>query len=308
MVGARCRRQGIGAHLARFCALAGARVVAVLGTTPATAAEAARLLCASTGQEARPHTGWDEMLADTLPQAVVIACPHESHATFLRHALDAGLHVLCEKPLVWGDADPVVEGEGLARAFLDARRHLHVNTQWPFTLPTYARLFPETRGSAPARFRMHLSPRSTGLAMLVDALPHALSMLAALLPDPQAILDEIDVQLGDSGRRASVCFTYAAAGGRVAAQVHLQRAEQQPRRAAYALDDRVARRVVQLPSYAMALESEAQRIPLPDPTPLLVRSFLDAVAAGPPREAHPGAVPGMRHLAQIVAAAQPRTA
>ncbi len=299
VVGARCRNQGIGAHLARFFVQAGADVCAVLGTGPDTAVEAAEALTVATGHHAAPHVEWDAMLAACAPEAVVIATPHETHTAYLDHALDAKLHVLCEKPLTWGE-DAVPEAERLADAFFAQGLHLRVNTQWPETLPTYRELFPETP-DVPRHLAMRMSPRSQGLRMIPAAIPHVLSLLAAALPAAQPRIEGI--QCSASEDRVALQFVYAADPGAIEAEVELIRCPEQPRPAWYGFDGRIAHRHVEMDSYSMYLEGNGRRIPLPDPTPLLVGSFLDQVAAGPPARIDPAAVPGMRLLAQIHEAA-----
>src|SRR2546422_11568370 len=53
----------------------------------------------------------DALVERGRPDAVVVATPPDSHAALCLAALDAGLHVLCEKPFVatLGEADRVLE-------------------------------------------------------------------------------------------------------------------------------------------------------------------------------------------------------
>ncbi len=48
---------------------------------------------------ARGYASADELIADAEVEAVVVCVPHKFHADLCRRALEAGKHVLCEKPL-----------------------------------------------------------------------------------------------------------------------------------------------------------------------------------------------------------------
>src|SRR3954453_17082742 len=47
----------------------------------------------------RPYTDVGPMLSETGPQAVVIGTPHPLHATAAIASMEAGVHVLVEKPM-----------------------------------------------------------------------------------------------------------------------------------------------------------------------------------------------------------------
>ncbi len=157
----------------------------------------------------------------------------------------------------------------------------------------------------PGEFFMRLSPRTSGPAMLPDCLSHPLSILAATLPDDRAQVHGVTVDGGRVGEDAAdVEFIYEGAGRSIRCRVELVQCEEPPRPAAYGFDGRIAERTIEMEGYKMALEAEGRRIPLPDPTPLLVRSFIEAVTTGAAPRVNPAARPGMRHLLQIVEAAE----
>ena len=167
VVGARRVRGGTGEHLARFLHASGVKVVAVLGTSPASAAEAAAGLAARHGITATPYVDLERLLAEARLDALVVASPDATHRTYLERALEAGLHVLCEKPLVHGGSDAVAAGERLLDAFAARGLCLAVNAQWRYALPAYLRLHPDVNPRAARSFRMELSPVALG----PDAVP-----------------------------------------------------------------------------------------------------------------------------------------
>lgn len=66
--------------------------------------------------EGRWYESVDELLSSETLDFVDICTPPGSHATFIKRALDAGLHVLCEKPLVTRAGDAQVVATAAARA------------------------------------------------------------------------------------------------------------------------------------------------------------------------------------------------
>ena len=87
-----------------------ARAVAVASRDPAKAAG-----FAATHGLARSYGGYDALLADKEVEAVYLSLPNAGHVEWAIRALEAGKHVLCEKPM---DSDP----HSVARAFDAADR------------------------------------------------------------------------------------------------------------------------------------------------------------------------------------------
>lgn len=297
VIGARCRRQGIGAHLARFLSAEGVDVVAVCGTTNTTVAAAADALAGPLGARPEAYTDAAAMLAAQAPDIAVIASPDETHAAYLRLCAAHDTHVLCEKPVCWGGPAVVEEARSLGRLYLERGRHLMVNAQWPHTLPAWRALFPGTDPLRATAFRMRLSPASRGAAMLPAALPHPIALLLAVSPPgPTRIEDVRHTWSGGDRRALHVGFVFVHPGGRIACEVELVSVREQPRPAGYGFDGAYAAREVALDTYGMRLVDGERAVPLPDPTPLLVRSFLDRVRGAPPASLDPSIEPGMAHL------------
>ena len=94
-----------GLHISAIQEAGGARIVAVADC----AEQAARAAGDRTG--AKVYTDYDDMLAREQPDAVVVATPPNSHRGLTMAALEAGAHVLCEKPLAFNsfEAEEMVE-------------------------------------------------------------------------------------------------------------------------------------------------------------------------------------------------------
>jgi predicted dehydrogenase len=295
VIGARRRRQGTGSHLARFAHEAGGRIVAVAGSSGETAAEASHALV-RWGIEATPYADAQEMVAQESLDALVVASPVAFHERHLRLALEANLHALCEKPLLWRPTGLSEVAAEIFAAFRDRGLHLACQAQWPKTLPAYASLFPVAM--PPARFDMAMAPAVTGYEALVESVPHPLSLLeevreaagfgehADAAPLSRLRIDRPD---GPSGgdRRLVVSFGYPLPDGReIDARVALETREEPPRPASYGFDGNVVHREIEEPGYRLFLRADAtdgasRRVPLEDPSRRLVTEFVAAISQGP---------------------------
>ena len=111
-------------QMAQTLALAGRRIQGVANRTHEKA-----VAFAETYGIPRVYASFDELWADTDIDAVYIATPHNTHITYLRAALAAGKHVLCEKAITLNAAE-LAEARALADAhgvvLMDATTILHM--------------------------------------------------------------------------------------------------------------------------------------------------------------------------------------
>ena len=273
------RRQGIGEHLARFAAR-DADVVAFLGSRAATLDEG-RAVLARHGIDARGFTDLAELLRTCPVDALVIASPAGTHLDPLEAARDAGVHVLCEKPLVHGGPDDAAVTERLVAGFAERGLVLWENCQWPFTLPAYDALHPGARERPLKHFEMWLSPMAGGGAsMLRECMSHPLSLLQ-VLAEPDGAISGLLFSSRDARADAlEVSFRYPCGGAGAAVRVRLAACPEQPRPAGFAVNGLRAERRVRLADYALSFRHGPREVPVPDPTPALVLAFLAAVRGG----------------------------
>lgn len=270
-------RQGLGPFVARKLRAAGARIDCVLGTSAVTAEAARRELAQEHEIEARSYADLQQMLSRESLDALAILSPAETHETYLERAVEAGLHVLCEKPLVWGGTGLAMRAESLVDRFSLRGLLLWENCQWPYTLPAFRELHPGLSAEPPKRFEMRLSPVSSGVQMIGDAMPHVLSMLQALVPGVAGRIEAPRFEAFDSNLRAR--FGYRAGDALIEASVELVHSDETPRPAAYAIDGRWAHRRVSLPGYEIRFRSGEGEVPVRDPLEELIRAFVRELAA-----------------------------
>ena len=88
----------------------GVHVQGILGSTPEKSAQAAAQLGLATG-----YASYDDMLRDSAVQVIHITTPNQTHFAMASAALNAGKHVICEKPLAM-NADETGKLVALAQA------------------------------------------------------------------------------------------------------------------------------------------------------------------------------------------------
>ena len=279
IVGGRRSRQGLGPFVARDLAAGGAQVPCFLVTREANREPARRALREIAGVESRGYLDLDEMLSRESLDALAILSPAETHARHLETAASRGLHVLCEKPLVWGVPDLAATAARLVTRFEQQGLLLVENCQWPFTLPAFEALHPGSLAQPPRRFAMHLEPASRGLQSLADSLPHPISVLQALLPGAPHVR-EIEFSTRAPAPRLELRFRFETDTAACDALVVLTHSDRQPRRAEIELDGRRAQRLVSEEGYRLCFRDALRSVPLPDPLTQLVAGFVGALREG----------------------------
>ena len=98
---------------------------------------------------ARVYDTFEDLYADPLVDAVYITTPHNTHIAFLRQALAAGKHVLCEKSITLNDTE-LAEARTLADqhgvVLMDATTVLH--------MPLYAKLLEQAQAGEFGRMNL----------------------------------------------------------------------------------------------------------------------------------------------------------
>jgi predicted dehydrogenase len=111
------------AHMPTIAANPDADLVAV-----ADPAAEAREYAKATYAGTRVYASYEELLVETEPDGVIVATPHAYHYGPARAALEAGAHVLVEKPLVLS----ATEARELQRLAHESERELIVGYTWHY--------------------------------------------------------------------------------------------------------------------------------------------------------------------------------
>jgi predicted dehydrogenase len=116
------------AHIPALAGFADAQIVAIQTRTAAKAERIARTLAPDDASRPKIYFDFDEMLARERPDAVGIFTPNYLHCEFTVKALEAGAHVLVEKPM----AVTAAEARKMVNAAAKAGRVLMVAMQRRF--------------------------------------------------------------------------------------------------------------------------------------------------------------------------------
>lgn len=213
---------GIGRHHAKWHQLAGSRVVGFLGTSPERCRETEQKLRDLFGFAGRGYCDWDELVENERPEVVDVCSPNRWHGAYIDRALEAGCHVLCEKPLVWredGDAAEMLrEAAALVDKAVGLDRRFGICTQYSVALPHYERMYTALRGPLGpiTEFKAEMETlargrRRSAAEVWVDMGSHPLSLLLAWMPDGRIDADSLQANL--VGRRVEARFDFVYSGG-----------------------------------------------------------------------------------------------
>ena len=194
-----------------------------------------------------------------------------------------------KKPLWWPTENAAYFSQeqyiNTIRALIDLARQqqrvIHINTQWPYTLRDFYKLYPETM-AAPEKleqFAMHLCPQSRGPQMLVDAASHGLSMLYQLAGSGELADITIEKPPVADFENLTVRCKYIHTAGTTDVTFGLINTRETPKPASYQINGCTVNRIVALPGYQIQLQSDHSTIDIMDPLETSVRDFIANIEA-----------------------------
>lgn len=203
---------GIGKHHAKWWALEGADVCALVGTSDASVIETRGVLEGLFDFQGRTYTDLGEMLREETPDIVDVCTPAAEHYPCVKTALEHGRHVLCEKPFVYDrDMSPaLLLNRAASLVALAEERHLRLGvcTQYSTGARMFQRIWKEVRGDeALTHFHGHLESPARGRQEIpawiwADLAPHVISVLIDVTPGAEMDRDSLRISFEDHEARA----------------------------------------------------------------------------------------------------------
>lgn len=178
--------------------------------------------------EAIAYENPQDLLADPAIELVVIATPNESHASLARAALEAGKHVVVDKPFTLdaGEAEALI---ALAER-VDRRLSVFQNRRWDNDFLTVRRLVEDGRLGEVAYYEAHFDrfrpeikqgwreTEAPGSGLLYDLGAHLIDQALVLFGLPQAVTADVTRQR--AAARADDYFHLVLDYGRRRAVLH----------------------------------------------------------------------------------------
>lgn len=308
IVGPGRSKQGTGPFIARSFKQLGCDVQAVVSSSLESANKAVTDLKNEYAINCYAYENLETLLQNHSIDIVAISSPIDSHQQHLSSAIQAGCHVFCEKPLWWSSSEIITESDvqtitnkTTELVHLCSRNNvlLQLNTQWPYTLPTYYKLYPQLKDLQTIEsFSMWLAPQSQGSTMIIDAVPHLLSMLYSLVGNGKINNIESNYHATGDNQDLRIEFDYLHALGDTRVSISLISSNITPKPAAYAINDLRVDRHVELPDYLISLHAVENQLAVEDPLVCSIKNFISTIHSKASSD-EVSLIDGMTHLAQI---------
>lgn len=209
---------GFGKYHAQWYAREGVQVVAYTCTSPESVESAGGPIRDLTGHEPRGYDDLQTMLREEQPNLVSVCTPPSEHDQPTLSALEAGAHVLCEKPLLYDPslsaAELLSRSEAMVRQARESNRHLGVNLQYAAALEPYRELYEGEWADLSQynsyRFEMESKGNRHGAhhfeEIWVELGPHALTPLLMSLPNASPVEGSLKTEMSETDVRVEVEF------------------------------------------------------------------------------------------------------
>lgn len=205
---------GIGQHHARWHCISGCEIVAFVGSSEATCKRTKVRLEEDFGFNGRFYWDVQKMLQLECPDIVDVSSPYYLHHEHAIAALEAGAHVICEKPLCWDenkDLDWILkEGKSIVVTAKKAGLMLGVSAQYPAVIPVYREFYEQILGPLEKVEKIAVEMEVKGRKgrksyqeIWIDMATHPLSLMIGFLPRSRIDYETLTCVISERENRAS---------------------------------------------------------------------------------------------------------
>lgn len=261
---------GIGKYHAREYKNAGCEVVAILGSSKEKAINTSNVLKKEFGIFASSYYELESMLKLENIDAVSICTPPELHSKHVKLCLEAGLHVLCEKPFVFDSLhENYKKAQELVKISKEKKKVLTINMQWPSILD----VLPIKKAAKVNNFSMYMEPPGfKEKTIIADAVPHMNSMLIRLIKGREAV----NFRFNKSGEDLIIKFDYKKNKDICNVTYHIKPKQERPRNINFSINGEKYQRVL-TDEYKQKITNGKKEFEIEDPLKVSIRSFVDAI-------------------------------
>lgn len=279
---------GIGKHHCNWWTMEGATPIAFLGSSPESVASTQNTLHDLCGFKGRGYSSLQELLEKDKPDIVDVCLPPALHYHAVKTALEAGCHVLCEKPFVYDDNlshDHIrKQAEELKLLAGKARRMLGVCTQYVMAVQECLAL--QSKVSDHAKVNLFegtlISPTRNRPPCpkwtWIDLAPHMLGVAQVLSNHGQILWPTLEVDF--QGHMARAIFDCKRPDGSILhCNIHTLHRDEEPKNVRQiALDGNcfdIGGFKDENGVFQMRINSANETVDRPDMLRLLIRSFIN---------------------------------
>ncbi|MEK7567338.1 MAG: Gfo/Idh/MocA family oxidoreductase [Patescibacteria group bacterium] len=264
---------GIGKFYVREFLHAGAEVVAILGSSKETAEKTVAKLSSEYIFSPKAYFDLDMLIQNESLDAVSVCTPPEFHYPQVKRCLEAGLHVLCEKPFILdSECDNSQKTTELVKLAEKKKLVLGVNMQWPSVLKYFK---PFVDLSNVQDFFMFMQPSVKGKEMLIEQLSHMNSVLIRLIPNGKAEKIEFSTQAPEA-EEIDVHFGYFNKNSKSKVHYKFKHKADRPRDIRFSINGIEFKRHVG-EDYKQKFITDKNEIDIEDPFKISIGMFIGAI-------------------------------
>jgi hypothetical protein len=278
IVGPSKTKDGIGEFVIKYFHLNQAKVCGIVSSNYINAVKSSKHLERKLGIVAKPYKNIVALLENEKPRAIAICSPAVYHKKDLLVCAECGIHVFCEKPLIWDNEELLPTVRKIAENFCTQNLLLYQNTQWFYSWFNFEKLFGEETLLNAKKIVIELAVSNFDpFFILRESAPHANSILLAI--SGSDIYEDFSIETDYESEVLKVSFkTKNKNSSSLVVTYVFTKCEQQPRGMAISVDGLKIERVIDMNGYKIYLLFRNKMTLIDDPLNTSIKLFIKKIA------------------------------